>query len=505
MAMKVRPEITEYAKALSVETPGSKEFQQDLDNLKARMAIYQSYDHAYVEVKAGKQKITMDDTAFFVIHDIHQDENNPDEIIETDDCFFIEDISYLDPMNSYKNGLFDEKKQQEISGKWGWDPVFDSAGHVGKLDNYRENGLKTAYVNRDTHTFLPGLVRVVYMDQEYEIDCTPADTKGYEKIDFAEEGGFINLLIFYREDPDLTSDDFLYVIVPDPDLDTDELEPYIYADYLNSGKMDQYAWYVGYTGPYYPSLSAFKIAPLSSAIIIVSAVALAAIAALVFAVIKYQKDKTVWKIFEYRIKTTEAMAHDLKTPLSTMMCYLDNLEESAEDPGKVREYTRNLDEKVETMDHMISDILLFSKSESGKMPLAKEKVNVKEVIGESLKEFPDIKADVKGCDTILTTDRKVFGQAITNLLSNCDRYGKKGSVVNIEITPDVLTIANKTDRTYDDVHSLKTPFVKGDESRGSNGTGLGLAIADNNLAMLGYKMELKSEQGEFRVMIKFKP
>lgn len=269
--------------------------------------------------------------------------------------------------------------------------------------------------------------------------------------------------------------------------------------------MDQYAWYVGYTGPYYPSLPAFKIAPLSSAIIIVSAVALAAIAALVFAVIKYQKDKTVWKIFEYRIKTTEAMAHDLKTPLSTMMCYLDNLEESAEDPGKVREYTRNLDEKVETMDHMISDILLFSKSESGKMPLAKEKVNVKEVIGERLKEFPDIKADVKGCDTILTTDRKVFGQAITNLLSNCDRYGKKGSVVNIEITPDVLTIANKTDRTYDDVHSLKTPFVKGDESRGSNGTGLGLAIADNNLAMLGYKMELNSEQGEFRVMIKFKP
>ena len=70
---------------------------------------------------------------------------------------------------------------------------------------------------------------------------------------------------------------------------------------------------------------------------------------------------------------------------------------------------------------------------------------------------------------------------------------------------DILTVINKTDRTYDDVESLKKPFVKGEDHRGNKGSGVGLAVADNNLAMLGYKLELSSASGEFIAKIKFKP
>ena len=94
---------------------------------------------------------------------------------------------------------------------------------------------------------------------------------------------------------------------------------------------------------------------------------------------------------------------------------------------------------------------------------------------------------------------------IMNLLSNCDRYGKKGSVVDITLAADILTVINRTDRTYDDAESLKKPFVKGDDHRGNKGSGVGLAIADNNLAMLGYKLELSSAAGEFIAKIKFRP
>ena len=51
--------------------------------------------------------------------------------------------------------------------------------------------------------------------------------------------------------------------------------------------------------------------------------------------------------------------------------------------------------------------------------------------------------------------------------------------------------------------SLKQPFVKGDGARGNKGTGLGLSIADNNLNMLGYKLELSSEEGVFKARILF--
>ena len=115
-----------------------------------------------------------------------------------------------------------------------------------------------------------------------------------------------------------------------------------------------------------------------------------------------------------------------------------------------------------------------------------------------------MKTEIKGDDITLTTDKKVLSQVILNLLSNCDRYGKKDSVVDINIDKDALTITNKTDRKYDDVDSLKKPFVKGDDHRGNKGTGLGLAIADNNLALLGYKLELSSESEEFRAKVKFK-
>ena len=198
------------------------------------------------------------------------------------------------------------------------------------------------------------------------------------------------------------------------------------------------------------------------------------------------------------------MAHDLKTPLSTIMFYLENLEESANDSGKVLEYKNNINDKVVAMDHMIGDILLLSKSESGKVNLTKEEVNVKTLVTECLKEFPGMKSEINGDDITLTTDKKVLAQVVMNLLSNCDRYGKEGSAVDIAVSPDALTITNKTDKTYDDVDSLKKPFVKGEDSRGNKGAGVGLAIADNNLAMLGYKLELSSESDEFRARIKFK-
>ena len=51
------------------------------------------------------------------------------------------------------------------------------------------------------------------------------------------------------------------------------------------------------------------------------------------------------------------MAHDLKTPLAAIMAYAESLEASSGDPAKVREYSKNINEKVSAMDRMIADIL----------------------------------------------------------------------------------------------------------------------------------------------------
>jgi signal transduction histidine kinase len=156
------------------------------------------------------------------------------------------------------------------------------------------------------------------------------------------------------------------------------------------------------------------------------------------------------------------------------------------------------------MDHMVEDILALSRSESGKIDVVAEEVNLMALVTGSLEQFPDLKTNISGGQVKIKTDRKLFKQAVDNLLSNCDRYGEKGSTVDITIEPEKLTIANKTSASYDDVESLKKPFVKGSDSRSDKGTGLGLSIADNNLNILGYKLELSSRDGTFEARIKFK-
>ena len=489
-----RNRIYEETKMLSEAKPGSKEYKEILSRLKAQLAYYQMTGKNYVEVKIGDFRIaTEKDTAVFHI--------SREDGKEGLDFYLIDDISYLDPLNDYlkKNGKKDEKEYLSDWYRYGRDPFVEQF-----MPYFADRGedLKSVYLNREDHTFIPGVIVFYEKDKRTEIDCTPADTKGYEYVEFAP-GKERYLIPSYRIGEELSSKDVYYHTVPVVGgahiSYYDEQLPLYEEDNI---QFDD-TWHIGYYDCKREGF--FEIIPVTTVIIMLTDLAMAVVVALVLAKIKYEKEKTVWEIFDYRVKTTEAMAHDLKTPLSTIMFYLENLEQDSKDPAKVLEYKNNINDKVVTMDQMIGDILMLSKSESGKVELSKEKVSVKEVFAECIKEFPELKTEIKGEDITIDTDKKVFSQVIMNLLSNCDRYGKKGSVVDITLTADILTVINKTDRVYDDAESLKKPFVKGDDHRGNKGSGVGLAIADNNLAMLGYKLELSSAAGEFIAKIKFRP
>ena len=484
--------------------PDSDEYQEKLADLKIWMAVFQNLNYTYAEVTVGDLKLTTEDASFY------SSTRKDDSGRSVSDTYFIEDMSYYVPLTSYKDGLFDPRVERELYYSWARDPLFREMGlsHVGKYDFFESTELLTAYINREKHTFIPGIIRVTYMDETYEIDCTPADTKGYEKAVYSDdwEPGEVSRWfgISYKNAPELSSKNITAVCFCDPDGITGCLDRSEFEEKVNSGELKNLAWTIGYYIPEYKHPgSVLKYAPFSCALIVIASLLSALAAALVWSIVKYQKEKTVWEIFEYRTKTTEAMAHDLKTPLAAIMAYAENLEASSEDPSKVREYSKNINEKVSTMDHMIGDILSFSRSETGKIDIVKEELSVAEIINESLSALPEMKADLKG-DAKIETDRKLLKQAIDNLLSNCDRYGDKESPVDITIDPEKLLIINKTDKTYDDADSLKKPFVKGEDSRGGKGTGLGLAIADNNLNILGYKLELVSERGTFKAIVKFK-
>lgn len=483
-----RNRVGEYARLLYEAKQKGEDYGKALDELKLTMAIYQMVERNYAEVHIGSETIKAGDTAAVLLGE------GPRKI------FFIEDISYLDPVNKYMDGRFDIREYNQWMSKNQYEFVYLFAYNEM---HYKERTyqLENAYVNWETHTFIPGVVHITESGKEYDVDCTPKDTKGYEKVESGYSAFFIDMC--YRVAPEKSSKGVDSFIIPDGRGNPWDLHGYDYDNDDPSTDVYSKPWYVGYSEyPY--SRSAFELAPVTSTCILVLSFILAVIVTLIVSFIKYQKDKTIWKIFEYRTKTTEAMAHDLKTPMAAIAAYAESMESVAGDADKTNEYSRKISEKISAMDHMVEDILALSRSESGTVNVSAEEINVMALVTESLEAFPDLKASISGGQVKIKTDRKLFKQAIDNLLSNCDRYSEKDSPVDIMIEPEKLTIANKTSETYPDVESLKKPFVKGSDSRGDKGTGLGLSIADNNLNILGYKLELSLHDGVFEARIKFK-
>ena len=228
---------------------------------------------------------------------------------------------------------------------------------------------------------------------------------------------------------------------------------------------------------------------------------------LVPAAIRYSINKRNYEIFEYRLKTTNAMAHDLKTPLAAIAGYAESLSYHI-GSDKQEYYAGKIGDKVTQMTGMINSILEFSKSEALSGKVSKEIVDIDSVISEILADNEhaiserSLKINYDQKNVSVNTDRELFKQALANLIGNAVLHSEDGTEIDISCDKDKIVIANTVKEKIDDIKSIREPFVKGSESRGNNGNGLGLAIADNNLAMLRYRLEIKIEDDKFYVIVK---
>lgn len=225
------------------------------------------------------------------------------------------------------------------------------------------------------------------------------------------------------------------------------------------------------------------------------------------ATIVYNIQRRKYDIFEYRRKMTDAMAHDLKSPMAAISAYAENLSDNIA-TDKKEYYADKIEEKVAQMNKMVNDILEFSKSENAPAVINKVNVDIGDVIGKAVADnehtiddrFLKINCDKK--NITIQTDLKLFSQAITNLINNAALYSKEGTVIDIAFDEYSLVISNIPKDEVDDAEDLKQPFVKGSAERGTHGSGLGLAIAENNLAILGFKLSVSNDEGRFVATVK---
>ena len=199
------------------------------------------------------------------------------------------------------------------------------------------------------------------------------------------------------------------------------------------------------------------------------------------------------------------VSHDLKTPLTSMISYVDLLKREGLDSENAEEYLRIIDEKTKRLKQLTENLFEAAKASSGEIPVNKENLQVGALLNQAVAELEErfeersleiIYENKTETDEVIS-DGQLLWRVIENLLVNVSKYALENSRVYIDLYNSddevVLEIKNMSkERLNISVDELMERFTRGDESRNTEGSGLGLAIAKDLTELIG---------GEFRLAI----
>lgn len=225
------------------------------------------------------------------------------------------------------------------------------------------------------------------------------------------------------------------------------------------------------------------------------------------------------KLKSERLKTEliANVSHDIKTPLTSIINYVDLLKKENPANGKAAGYLDVLSTKTWRLKTLIEDLMEASKASSGAISLNLEYLNLVELIKQSIGEFEDrfishnLEAvlNMKEEPIYILADGRSTYRIIENIFSNANKYALSGTRIYVDIITDVQTVtvlvknisASKLNINADE---LMERFVRGDLSRNTDGSGLGLSIAKSLAALQNASFDIELDGDLFKAQLKFK-
>ena len=225
------------------------------------------------------------------------------------------------------------------------------------------------------------------------------------------------------------------------------------------------------------------------------------------------------EIKNQRLKTDliSNVSHDLKTPLTSMISYLDILEKEGLDSPDAPAHLAIVKEKTERLKTLTEELFEAAKASSGNIPCEIEDIDVSALIDQSLAEMGDrlakkklkIKKNIKTANTMVRADGKLLYRVFENLLSNISKYALDKSRVYIDVSeppayPDRLLVEVKNISKAElniSPEELMERFTRGDSSRNTEGSGLGLAIAKDLTTLMGGVFEISIDGDMFKASV----
>ncbi|HJI85676.1 MAG TPA: HAMP domain-containing histidine kinase [Ruminococcus bromii] len=221
-----------------------------------------------------------------------------------------------------------------------------------------------------------------------------------------------------------------------------------------------------------------------------------------------------WKDFkrrtaqeETRLEMTNAIAHNLKTPLFVIGGFAENLK-NEEDTEKKLHNIEIIQQQTEEMDILIHRMLDLSRFDSPALKLNCEVFDFKPFIEKILENYYvhteheiifiyNSKAKIKADPAMLKT-------VLENLIDNAEKYSDYGSDITINVSDDVLSISNQCSSfDRENLSKLWQPYFRAAKGDNKSGSGIGLSIVKSALEMHGFKYKAEFENGIITFKFRF--
>ena len=210
------------------------------------------------------------------------------------------------------------------------------------------------------------------------------------------------------------------------------------------------------------------------------------------------------------------VSHDIKTPLTSIINYVDILKRENIQNERIQGYLDILESKARRLKVLTEDVVEASKVSSGNISLELMDVNFGEMIQQTEGEFAEKFADrnlmvVLGIPeepAVIHVDGRRMWRVLENIFSNVVKYAMSGTRVYADLTVEADTVEfslkNVSEQQLNiSADELTERFIRGDLSRSTEGSGLGLSIAKSLTVMQGGKFDLYLDGDLFRVNISF--
>ncbi len=226
--------------------------------------------------------------------------------------------------------------------------------------------------------------------------------------------------------------------------------------------------------------------------------------------------KTSMKDEQLKTDLITNVSHDIKTPLTSIINYVDLLKRLKIEEEPAKGYITILDTKAQRLKQLTDDLVEASKISSGNIELNLEKLNLTELLNQSIGEFSEkleekqlqVVFENKSHPAFVCADSRRMWRVVENLFNNICKYAMEGTRVYIDLETEnerVCVSVKNISKQQMNIHpdELTERFIRGDLARSTEGSGLGLSIAKSLVLAQGGTFEIKMDGDLFKIVISF--